>query len=308
MSAFWSGWIIGLMVVNLGIAFLLFLWAQRVSIPTQSDGTTGHVWAHGVLREAVRRLPLWWVIVSALLFVWAVAYLALYPGLGAFPGALAWTSSDKHARDSAANDARLERTLATIRGVPIATLAQDRGVVEFGRALFEDNCAACHGRDARGRAALGSPNLVDGNSLYGNDPAAILESILEGRNGVMPPLGGVLGHQGANEAAAYVLTLNGYQAPPDWVAAGRQHFETLCSACHGADGQGNHALGAPDLTDDVWLYGRDFNRIAATIRDGRTGTMPAFRTRLGEERARAVAAWVYARGQLEIRPDADERT
>jgi cytochrome c oxidase cbb3-type subunit 3 len=304
MSGFWSGWIMTLIVLNLGIAFLLYLWGQRVEIPTQSDGTTGHVWAHGVLREAVRRLPLWWVIVSALLFVWAVVYLALYPGFGRFPGTLAWTSADKLVRDTATNNARLDATLARIRGVPIETLAQDRKVVEFGRVLFEDNCAACHGRDARGRAALGSPNLVDGNSLYGNDAAAILESILDGRNGVMPALGGVLGHEGANEAAAYVLTLNGYQAPPDWVAAGEVHFANVCSACHGADGRGNHALGAPDLTDDVWLYGRDFNRIAATIRDGRNGVMPAFRKRLGEERARAVAAWVYSSGQREIRPDA----
>jgi cytochrome c oxidase cbb3-type subunit 3 len=304
MSAFWAGWIMTLTVLNLGIALLLFFWAQRVDVPTQPDGTTGHVWAHGVLREAVRRLPLWWVAVSALLFVWAAVYFALYPGFGNFPGTLGWTSEAKHARDTAANDARLDATLARIRDVPIETLAQDRAVVDFGRVLFEDNCAACHGRDARGRPALGSPNLVDGNSLYGNDPAAILTSILDGRNGVMPALGGVLGHEGANEAAAYVLTLNGYQAPPDWVVAGKQHFETLCSACHGADGQGNHSLGAPDLTDDVWLYGRDFNRIAATIRDGRNGRMPAFRDRLGEDRARAIAAWVYASGQREIRPDA----
>ena len=304
MTAFWSGWVMVLIVLNLGIAFALFLWSQRVAVPTQPDGTTGHVWAHGVLRESVRRLPFWWVVISGGLFIWAAVYFALYPGFGRFPGTLGWTSVGKYAHDTTANDARLDATLAHLRGVPIETLAQDRKALEFGRVLFEDNCAACHGRDARGRAALGSPNLVDGNSLYGNDAAAILTSVLDGRNGVMPALGGVLGHEGANEAAAYVLTLNGYQAPPDWVAAGEKHFEALCAACHGADGQGNHALGAPDLTDDVWLYGRDFNRIAETIREGRNGVMPAFRGRLGEDRARAVAAWVYASGQREIRSDA----
>ena len=183
--------------------------------------------------------------------------------------------------------------------MPVETLARDAGVTSIGAVLYEENCAACHGRDGRGNQLLGSPNLVDGNSLYGNDAGALLTSILDGRRGVMPGLGGVLGHEGANEAAAYVLSLNGYQAPADWVAAGKVRFEALCVACHGVDGQGNQALGAPDLTDDVWLYGRDFNRMTQTIRDGRNGYMPAWRERLGEDRARAIAAWVYAAGQRE---------
>jgi cytochrome c oxidase cbb3-type subunit 3 len=299
MSRFWSAWVMGLVTLNLGITFFLFLWGQRINVPTQPDGTTGHVWAHGVLRESVRHLPRWWVLFSAGLFLWGFAFLVLFPGFGAFPGVLQWTSAGKLERETAANDVRLESTLSRIRGVPIETLARDPAVTSIGAVLFEDNCAACHGRDARGNQALGSPNLVDGNSLYGNDASAVLTSILDGRRGVMPPLGGVLGHQGANEAAAYVLTLNGYQAPADWVAAGKLHFDALCVACHGADGQGNTSLGAPDLTDDVWLYGRDFNRMTETIRDGRSGNMPAWRERLGEERARAIAAWVYAAGQRE---------
>lgn len=299
MSRFWSAWVMVLITLNLGIALALFVWAQRVKVPVQPDGTTGHVWAHGVLREAVRRLPVWWVIVSAAMLVWGLGYLVLFPGFGGFPGVLGWTSKDQLARDTAANAAQLDETLARIRGVPVETLARDRSVTAIGAVLYEDNCAACHGRDGRGNQALGSPNLVDGNSLYGNDATAILTSILDGRQGVMPALGGVLGQQGANEAAAYVLTLNGYQAPADWVAAGKLHFQNLCASCHGPEGHGNETIGAPDLTDDVWLYGRDFNRMAETIRGGRQGYMPAWRARLGEERSRAVAAWVYAAGQRE---------
>ena len=299
MSTFWSAWVMVLATLNLGIALFLFVWGQRIDVPTQPAGTTGHVWAHGVLREGVRRLPTLWVVFSAGLFVWGLLFLVLFPGFGGFPGLLGWTSTGKLERETAANAVRLDATLARIRGVPVETLARDAGVTSIGAVLYEENCAACHGRDGRGNQLLGSPNLVDGNSLYGNDAGALLTSILDGRRGAMPGLGGVLGHEGANEAAAYVLSLNGYQAPADWIAAGKVRFDALCVACHGVDGQGNQALGAPDLTDDVWLYGRDFNRMTQTIRDGRNAYMPAWRERLGEDRARAIAAWVYAAGQRE---------
>ena len=174
-----------------------------------------------------------------------------------------------------------------MRLASIEDLASDEQALAIGRVVFEDNCAACHGRDARGKTAVGAPNLVDGNSLYGNEPDQILASILDGRQGVMPALDGVVGQQGANEVVAYVLTLNGYHAPPDWVAAGKTRFEAVCVACHGPDGRGNHAIGAPDLTDDVWLYGRDFARMTDTVRHGRNGIMPAWRaaSRRGSRRA-----------------------
>jgi len=303
VNTFWTAWVMVLLVLNLGIAMFLFFWGQRIDVPTQPDGTTGHVWAHGVLREAVRQLPTWWVWFSAGLFVWGILFLLLFPALGGYPGLLRWTSADQLERDRASNDATLDATFASMRGVPVEQLAKNRHALSIGRVVFEDNCEACHGRDARGNAVIGAPNLIDGNSLYGNDGETILASILDGRKGVMPALGGVVGEQGANEVVAYVLTLNGYRAPEDWVAAGKTRFETVCVACHGPDGRGNHAVGAPDLTDDVWLYGRDFARMTDTVRNGRNGIMPAWRERLGEDRARAVAAWVYAAGQHEIGAD-----
>jgi cytochrome c oxidase cbb3-type subunit 3 len=294
MSGFWSGWVMALTVLNLAIVLFMLVWGQRVKLPTEPDGTTGHVWAHGVLREAVRKLPTWWVVLSVSLFVWGLVFLVMYPGFGGYKGVLGWTSAGQLERDTAANDARLETTLARVRGAPIEQLASDDVVTRYGRVLFEDNCAACHGRDGRGNLVLGAPSLVDTDWMYGGDGAAILKSILDGRSGVMPALGGTLGQQGVNEVASYVLTMNGYQAPEDWVAAGKTRFETLCVACHGVDARGNPALGAPNLTDNVWLYGRDFEQIADTVSNGRTGVMPAWRVRLGGDQARAVAAFVYA--------------
>mgnify|MGYP001042077516 CR=1 FL=1 len=304
MSGFWSGWVKFLVVLNLGITFLLFLAALFVKIPTQADGTTGHVWAHGVLREGVRKLPRWWVLCSSLAFIIGVVYLALYPGFGSFRGALGWTSVGEYERDVAENAEKLEATLVPLRSSSIEQLAEHPQSVAIGHRLYLDNCAACHGADARGNRALGAPDLTDEDALYGNDADTLLASIRDGRSGVMPAWGSALGREGVNEVASYVLSLSGVQAPQDWVDAGKQRFDAMCVACHGVDGRGNPMLGAPDLTDDVWLYGGDFERVAESIRDGRGGEMPAWRGRLSDDEMRMVAAWVVSQRSATTRkPD-----
>jgi cytochrome c oxidase cbb3-type subunit 3 len=297
MSGFWSGWVKFLVVLNLGITFLLFIMALRIKIPTQPDGTTGHVWAHGVLREGVRKLPLWWALFSAAMFIVGFAYLALYPGFGGFKGVLGWTSAEELQRDVQANNAKIEAVLQSHRAQSLEELAGDPTAIEIGRRLYLDNCAACHGVEARGNQVFGAPNLSDGDWLYGGDAQSILASIRDGRNGVMPAWGGALGREGVNEAAAYVLSLSGVNAPADWVAAGKTRYETMCVACHGADGRGNSQLGAPNLTDDAWLYGSDFAQVTQTIRDGRTGVMPSWQHRLSEDEMRTIAAWLVALGR-----------
>ena len=293
MSAFWSAWVMFLITLNLGITLFLFLWGRRVAIPTQPDGTSGHVWAHGVLREGVRNLPGWWVALSTIVFVVGFGYLALFPGFGGSKGILGWTSGDELSRDTAANQAKLDAAMRRMKALPIEELAADPRALREGERLFVDNCAACHGRDARGNQALGAPNLTDQSSLYGRDGKAILASILDGRRGAMPAFGATLPEASIVDLANYVQSLSGLIHDEVKAAAGKRLFVT-CAACHGAEGKGNPALGAPNLTDAVWLYGSDLETIAQTIRDGRSGVMPAWRARLGEDDARAVAAWVYA--------------
>ncbi len=296
MSPFWSGWIIFLIVLNLGIALFLFVWSQRVEIPTQPDGTTGHRWAHGVLREGVRRLPLWWVVASAAAFVVAMIYLVLYPGFGGFAGVLRWTSAGQYEREVAENAVRLDAVLAAVGEMRIDDIPSGHPVARLGRQLYLDNCAACHGTDASGRTALGAPNLVDSTWLYGGDPDTVVASILDGRRGTMPPWGEVLGRDGLIQVTTYVLGLKTSGAA-NAESEGKRLYETTCAACHGRDGKGMPALGAPDLTDDDWLYGGDFASVMTSIRDGRSGEMPAWRGRLSENEARAIAAWLYATGE-----------
>lgn len=297
MSGFWSVWVVVLACVTAGVSFILFLWALWMRIPTVDDGTTGHVWAHGVLREAVRPLPWWWVLISVGAFLFAVAYLVLYPGFGSNAGRLAWTSESEHQRAAAANNVLLEARLAPLRELGIEQLAAHKEAAGIGHRLYLDNCAACHGPEALGNHTIGAPNLTDADWLYGGDAETILTSIMDGRNGMMPPLAGALGHNGVNEVAAYVVSVSGTQVPPDWVAAGKTRFDALCTACHGADGRGNPALGAPNLFDNAWLYGSNIESVVASVRDGRSGVMPAWRQRLSTDEARLITAWIVAQGK-----------
>jgi cytochrome c oxidase cbb3-type subunit III len=296
MNGFWSVWVMVLACVTVGVSLLLFVWGMRMRIPVIADGTTGHVWANGTLREAVRPLPLWWVLVSSGAFIVGVVYLSLYPGFGSFGGKLGWTSRGELQRNAAANDAKLEAQLAPLRPLSFVQLAANKDAVDMGHRLYLDNCAACHGREALGNHAVGAPDLTDADWLYGGDDETIVTSILDGRNGVMPPLEGALGSDGVGAVSVYVVSRNGTQAPPDRVAAGKTRFDALCSACHGADGGGNPALGAPNLFDNAWLYGRDLESVKTSVRMGRSGVMPAWRQKLTLDEVRLITAWVKVRG------------
>jgi cytochrome c oxidase cbb3-type subunit 3 len=280
-----------LVVVNLGVSLLLFVWAQRVAIPTEPDGTSGHAWAHGVLREGVRRLPLWGVVMSAAMFAGSIGYLALYPGFGSFGGMLGWTSRGEWQRDSAANDAKLDRALQPLAAA-LGDARVERAAAHVGRRLYLDNCAACHGAEAHGNQALGAPNLSDADVLYGGDADTVLASILGGRHGVMPAWGAALGPDGVVDVVAYVMSLSGTPAPSSWIEAGKTRFTTMCAACHGVDARGTPQLGAPNLRDKIWLYGGDFASISQSVRDGRGGVMPAWSGRLADDEARAIVAWL----------------
>ena len=291
MSSGWSLWVMFLVTLNMGITFFLFVWAPRAKIPTQDDGTSGHVWAHGVLREGVRKLPLWWVLFSAAMFVSGWTYLVLYPGFGQRAGTLGWTSHGELARDLATNAAKLDPLLDRFRLYTVEQLAGDPQARQMGKVLFEDNCAACHQRSGKGNVLVGAPNLTDGDWLYGGTGKDITTSIHDGRGGVMPPWAS-LGTDNVKNLTQYVLGLSG--APHDAAkATAAQPLFSTCAACHGADGRGNPALGAPNLTDDIWLYGGTPAEIEQTISNGRQGHMPAWSTRLSEDQIHVIAAYVY---------------
>jgi cytochrome c oxidase cbb3-type subunit 3 len=237
-------------------------------------------------------MPRWWINLFYITIVFAFVYLAYYPGLGAFAGVGGWTSRSKHEADVAAAQAKLEPILARFRGRPIAELAADPEATELGRSVFANNCATCHGSDARG--ARGFPTLVDADWQWGGEPDTVLATVLGGRQAAMPPYGPVLGEDGVKAVTAYVESLSGRRPDASLAEAGRAHFQALCVACHGPNGLGNPLLGAPNLTDPTWLYGGDTATIAQTIANGRSGQMPAHAELIGADRARLASAWVLA--------------
>jgi cytochrome c oxidase cbb3-type subunit 3 len=297
VSAGWSWFVIVLTVANiLGCVWLLW-WTGRRRKDGQPEGeTTGHVW-DGDLVEGNKPMPRWWINLFYITIVFAFVYLAWYPGLGAFAGVGGWSSERQHAADVQAAQARLEPVLARFRDAPIAALAADSEAVALGRSVFANNCATCHGSDARG--ARGFPNLMDADWQWGGEPETVLATVLGGRQAVMPPFGPVLGEEGVRATAEFVESLSGRQVDAALAQAGRAHFETLCVACHGPEGHGNPLLGAPNLTDGTWLYGGDTPTIVQAITSGRSGQMPGHAALIGEDRARLAAAWVLAESRAE---------
>lgn len=292
MSAFWSWFIIVIVVFNILGCFWL-LWFTGKRRPDQKAGAqTGHVW-DGDLREYNNPLPKWWINLFYITIFFSIGYLIWYPGMGSIKGVGGWSSASEHDAAVAAAQAKLAPVFARFEGKSIQALADDAEALELGRSVFANNCATCHGSDARG--AKGFPNLTDNSWQWGSPPDVILASVLNGRQAAMPAMAAALGgDQAVTEVAVYVQNLSGQKVDAALAAAGKPKFEMLCSACHTAAGTGNPILGAPNLTDDIWLYGSDFDSIRTAITHGRNGQMPAFGELLGDTRSRLVSAWVYS--------------
>jgi len=300
-SGFWNAWVIVLTVGGLVYCAWILVVSGRMKSsakpPGEGPGTTGHVW-DGDLAEYNNPLPAWWRNLFWITIVFAVVYLALYPGLGTFGGMLGWTSTGQYQRERSEVDARVRPLFDRYAAMPVEAVAGDAEARAIGQRLFLNHCAQCHGSDAGG--AIGFPNLRDASWLYGGEPAKIVETITQGRLGVMPPFGAVLGEQGTKDVAAYVRSLS--RLPHDSLRAqiGKGLFAANCAACHGADGKGNQALGAPDLTDESWLYGSSEATILETIARGRnvnvsegTLAMPSFKDTLDPAKIHLVAAYVW---------------
>jgi len=297
MSMFWSLWIGILTITNLLLLLWILLANRKRKVVTNQDGeevkTTGHV--YDGIEEYDNPLPRWWFHMFILTFVFTAAYLVIYPGLGDFKGVRGWTSVGELRADQARADAKYAELYGAYAQTPIEELAKDPAAMKIGFKLFANNCAICHGADGGGN--VGYPNLTDHDWLYGGTPEKILETIREGRQAAMPAWGEVIGEKGVVEVTEYVLALAGREHDETKVAAGKAHYEANCVACHGAEGKGDILFGAPNLTDDIWLYGGDPATIRQSVRAGRAGVMPAQKELLKEDRIHLLAAYVYSLSQ-----------
>jgi cytochrome c oxidase cbb3-type subunit 3 len=271
-----------------GCLWMMWWTSHRGEQPAAQEKTV-HVW-DGDLEEYNNPLPLWWLGLFILTIVFGLGYLVLYPGLGAFAGTSGWTQLKQYDAEVQSGNALLEARFAPLASKDLNALAHDVPAMTTAKNLFSMNCAGCHGSDARG--AKGFPNLTDTDWLWGGQSDTIYQTIAQGRTGVMPAWGPVLGPQAVEKVAAYVLSLSGSKAPADWVAEGKVIFAANCAACHGADARGNPLVGAPNLTDNVWLYGSSLAQVRETIANGRSNQMPAQLDFLGETRVRLLAAYV----------------
>jgi cytochrome c oxidase cbb3-type subunit 3 len=292
MSAFWHWFVIVITVGSLA-AYLWLLFANARRKPDEGDDT-GHVWDDD-LRELNQPLPRWWLNLFVLTIVFAVGYLALYPGLGNYAGRLGWTQQGQVQARLDAVHAQRAQLYAQFEGRDFTALATDAAAKSLGRELFLNNCAGCHGADARG--AVGFPDLADADWLYGGSPEAIVASITGGRRGVMPAFNGALQPDAVLALAQFLPRWSDPELDPGTRADALKQFASTCAACHGADGRGNHALGAPNLTDAVWLFGGTPARVRESILFGRSGGMPAHAERLSAEDIRLVGAYVYGLSQ-----------
>lgn len=291
-SEFWNWWVILLTVGNILACWWLISWATKRRAGEAATGdVTGHSW-DDTLQEYNNPLPRWWLWMFHLTLVFGLVYLALYPGLGKFAGYLGWTEEQQYDNEMRQAAEKFDPIFAAYAQKDITALAADDQALKVGQRLFLNYCSTCHGSDAHG--SPGFPNLSDNDWLYGGEPETIKTTILDGRQGVMPAWKDTLGDAGVEEVAAYVGQLGGREADAAKATAGKARFETMCVACHGLDGKGNKALGAPDLTDNVWLYGGSPGVIQQTIAQGRNGKMPAHRAFLGEHKAHLLAAYVYS--------------
>lgn len=292
MSSFWSGWIILLTTITIiGVTLLLF-GNRKIDASKGPEAKTGHV--YDGIEEYDNPLPAWWMNLFVASLIFGVGYLLAYPGMGNFKGMLGWTQVAEYEASKQQAEEKYGEIFAKYAAMPIEDVARDAQAIKMGQRLFSNNCATCHGADAGGN--LGYPNLRDKDWLYGGKPEQIKASIVNGRQGAMPAWGS-MGDEKINQLTAYVESLSKAQATLSAEAQqGKMNF-AMCMGCHGMDGKGNKALGAPDLTDNIWLYGGSTEAIRNSIANGRNGIMPAHKDLLGEEKIHLLSAYIFSLSQ-----------
>jgi cytochrome c oxidase cbb3-type subunit 3 len=302
-SSFWA-FFIGAIVL-LGIIFNLWLLVFNGRVKSVSkDNTTGHVWDED-LREFNNPLPVWWVVMFVVMCVFALVYLALFPGLGFYQGYLGWTSHKQFDTEMQQGDLAIAPIYAAFAGKTTEQLAQDPQAMQIGDRLFMNNCAQCHGSDAKGAAQGGFPDLTVKSWIWGGTPQAIHDTIANGRTPIMPPQAAAVGTpDDVTDVANYVLGLAGVSNDPARAAKGEAKFKTVCAACHGADGKGNPMLGAPNLTQGAKWYLRQptLEGITEQIDHGNGNDhgivrmMPAWGKKFTPAQIDVLTAYVWGKG------------
>ncbi len=292
VSGFWNLYVVVIVLASiLACAVLLYMQGKATFTPGK---TMGHVWDE-TLEEYNNPMPKWWSWLFVVTVIFALVYLALYPGLGKFQGVLGWSSVGQYNAERERMDATVQPMYSKYLGMDVKALAADKQAMETGKRLYLTYCMQCHGADARG--SKGFPNLTDSDWLYGGEPDQIKQTIAEGRMGVMPPHA-QLGADTIKDLANYVRSLSGLPNDSVRAAKGKEAFTSAgCVGCHGMDAKGMQALGAPNLTDKVWLYGSSEATIVETISLGRQNKMPAWKAFLGDAKNHLLTAYVYSLSQ-----------
>lgn len=293
MTTFWSLWIIVLTsTCIILVTWVLFANRKAAVHPglDPDDKTTGHIY-DGIV-EYNNPLPRWWFVMFVLSIIFAGIYLVLYPGMGSWKGTLGWTSTNELHADQEEGKAAYASSYEVYKNMPIPELAKNADAMTMGFRLFSNNCSLCHGADGGGN--YGFPNLTDNDWLHGGSPEKILETLKQGRIAAMPAWGAVLGEEKVLQTAEYVLKISGNEHDAAQAELGAKVFAQNCVVCHGQDAKGQHATGAPNLTDKTWLYEGTRENIRQSIRSGRNNQMPAQEDKLLPEKIHLLAAYVYS--------------
>ena len=294
LTSFWHWYVIIITVLTILACFWLLQWTKGVSNrdeKSEGAGTTGHVWDEDLV-ELNNPLPRWWLKLFYITIIFAFIYMALFGGLGNIGGFLGWTQEGQYEAEMKAAAEAQETIFARYRSMDNEALIADAQANATGQRLYANNCAMCHGSDAAG--ARGFPNLTDNDWLYGGDFETVMLTLENGRAGAMPVMVGGLDDAAINALVVYVQSMSGQKADPALAAEGKKSFDMLCVACHGVDGSGNQALGAPRLYDVFWLSVGDPYSIKVSLSEGRTVYRPAFSGHLSEDESRVISAYVLS--------------
>ena len=297
-SSFWPFFISAIVIGGIIFCMTVLFITSKSHDPAHTGESTGHVYDEDIV-EMNNPMPRWWMWMFIITCVFGATYLFLYPGLGTYGGKLGWTQVKQYEQEVKESNERLAPIYAKFTAMAPEEVAKDEKAMAIGERLFMNNCSQCHGSDAHG--SRGFPNLTDKDWLYGGAPETIKETITNGRHGMMPPMAAAIGNaDDVKNVANYVLSLSGSQHDAARAALGKDKF-TACAACHGPEGKGNQAIGAPNLSDDIWLHGAGEEAIIKRINEGKVNQMPAQGAKFTPEQIHVLAAYVWGLSNNDVK-------